>query len=115
MKKKTVLCNDSSLRGESSSVLFVVSLQGYKRDFKDQNICNLQLSGFVIISEFFYCCEGDQQPEEIFRKSETRKIIVVISQSTADRFRAEERVLQIVTFRERKIRVIFLTGFVRKR
>lgn len=59
-KKNTALLLQTTVHLEERSV-YCVLVQGYKRDFKNQNIGNLQLSGFVIISEFSYRCEGDQQ------------------------------------------------------
>ena len=77
--KKTLGCyykRQFTKRRDELCFVYCVLLQGDKRDCKNQNSCNSPLSGLVIISEFPYCCEGDQQLEEIFRKSETRKLLL---------------------------------------
>lgn len=107
-QKNTALLLQTTVHLEERSV-YCVLVQGYKRDFKNQNIGNLQLSGFVIISEFSYRCEGDQQQEQIFRKSETRKLLLSFHRRPLTDFVLKSECSKFVTSSERKIRVIFLT------
>lgn len=91
-------------------MFIVFEYKDIREIFKNQNIGNLPLSGIVMISEFFYCCEGDQQQEQICRKSETRKLLLSFHSRPLTDFVLKSECCKLSLLEREKIRVIFLTG-----